>query len=107
MLKNKWYESSIFCFVAETINSLANTSYGYQIMKRTRHAITNCLHDGKTHMVINRGRFQSMGSINFQLFELEFVMSEFEIKQPINVGFPNLREVKLRLLELYYNLFDK
>ena len=36
--------------VAETMNLLANSSYGYQIMDRSRHIVTNYLNDEKKHM---------------------------------------------------------
>ena len=36
--------------VAERMNLLANSSYGYQIMDRSRHTVTKYLSDKKTHM---------------------------------------------------------
>ena len=39
--------------VAETMKLLANISYGYQIMNRSRHTVTNYLSDEKTHGAIN------------------------------------------------------
>ena len=39
--------------VAETMKLLANSSYGYQIMDRSRHTVTKYLPDGKTHSAIN------------------------------------------------------
>ena len=35
--------------VAETMKMLANSSYGYQIMDRSRHTVTKYLNDEKTH----------------------------------------------------------
>ena len=35
--------------VAETMKLLANSSYGYQIVDRSRHTVTNYLSDEKTH----------------------------------------------------------
>ena len=35
--------------VAERIKLLCNSSYGYQIMDRSRHTITKYLNDDKTH----------------------------------------------------------
>ena len=40
--------------VAETLKSLANSSYGYLIMDRSRHTVTKYLSDDKTHGAINR-----------------------------------------------------
>ena len=39
--------------VAETMKFLANSSYGYQIMDRSRHTATQCLNDEKTHSQCN------------------------------------------------------
>ena len=39
--------------VAETRKVLANSSYGYQIMVRSRHTVTKYLSDEKTHAAIN------------------------------------------------------
>ena len=36
----------------ETMKFLANSSYGYQIMDRSRHTVTKCLNDEKTHSAI-------------------------------------------------------
>ena len=38
--------------VAETMKLLANSSYGYQIMDRSRHTVTKYLSDEKTHGAI-------------------------------------------------------
>ena len=39
--------------VAETMKSLANSSYGYQIMDRSRHTLTKYLNDEKTYGAVN------------------------------------------------------
>ena len=39
--------------VAETMKLLANNSYGYQIMDRSRHTVTKYLTDEKTHAANN------------------------------------------------------
>ena len=38
--------------VAETMKLLDNSSYGYQIMDRSRHTVKNYLTDKKTHSAI-------------------------------------------------------
>ena len=42
-------ENPLSGVVAETIKLLGNSSYGYQIMNRSRHTITKYLNDEKTH----------------------------------------------------------
>ena len=93
--------------VAETMKLLANSSYGYQIMDRSRHTVTNFLSDEKTHRAINNKMFKRMGYLNDQLYEVEPVKSEIELKEPIVVGFFILQYAKLRILELYFNFFDR
>ena len=44
--------------VAETMKLLANSSYGYQIMDRSRHTVTKYLNDEKTHSAINNKMFK-------------------------------------------------
>ena len=44
----KSHENSISSVVAETMKILANSSYGYQIMDRSRHTVTKYLGDEKT-----------------------------------------------------------
>ena len=66
---------------------LANSSYGYQIMGRSRPTVTKYLSDEKTHGAIDNKVFKRLGSINDQLYEVELVKSEIEHKEPIIVGF--------------------
>ena len=44
---------------------------------------------------------------NDQLYEAELVKSEFEHKEPTSNGSFILQYAKLRMLELYYNFFEK
>ena len=44
--------------VAETKKLLANSSYGYQIMDRSRHTVTKYQSDEKTHAAINSKLFK-------------------------------------------------
>ena len=50
--------------VAETMNLLANSSYGYQIMDRSRHTVTKYVNDDKTHGAINTKLFKPLDYIN-------------------------------------------
>ena len=93
--------------VAETMKVLANSSYGYQIMDRSRHTVTKYLSDEKTHGAINTKLFKRLDQINDQLYEVELAKAEIEHREPIIVGFFILQYAKLRMLELYYNFFDR
>ena len=93
--------------VADTMKLLANSSYGYQILDRSRHRVTKYLTDEKTHSAINSKIFKRFNHITDRLYEVELVKSKIEHREPIIVGFFILQYAKLRLLELYYNFFKK
>ena len=73
--------------VAERMMLLKNSSYGYQILERSRHTVTKSLNDEKTHSVFNNKLFKRLNLINDQKHEIEFVNSEIEHREPIIVGF--------------------
>ena len=93
--------------VAETMKLLANSSYGNQIMDRSRHTVTKYLSDEKTHAAINSKLFKKLDHLNKSLYEVELAKAEVEHKEPIIVGFFILQYAKLRMLELYYNFLTK
>ena len=86
---------------------LANSSYGYQIIDRSRHTVTKYLNDEKTHTTINNKLFKQLNCKNDNLYEVELAKAEVEYKEPIIVGFFILQYAKLRMLELYYNFFKE
>ena len=93
--------------VAETMKLLANSSYGYQIVDRSRHTVTKYLSDEKTRAAINSKLFKRLDHLNNPLYEVELAKAEIEHKEPIIVGFFILQYAKLRRLELYYNFFTR
>ena len=68
-------ESSV---VAESMKLLGNSSYGYQIMDRSRHTETKYLNDEKTHNAINGKLFKRLNSVSKELYEVELVKSKIE-----------------------------
>ena len=92
-------ESSV---VAETMILLGNSSYGYQIMDRSRHTEKKYLNDEKAHKAINGKLFKRLNSVSKELYEVELLKSKIEHREPIIVGFFILHYAKLRMLELYY-----
>ena len=93
--------------VAETMILLSDSSYGYQIMDRSRHTITKYLNDEKTHKAINEPLFKKLNTVDTDLYEVELLKSTIEHREPIIVGFLILQYAKLRMLELFYNFFDE
>ena len=80
---------------------LANSSYGYQIMDRSRQTVTKYLSDEKTHAAINSKLFERLDHLHNSLYEVELAKAEIEHKEPIIVWFFILQYAKLRMLELY------
>ena len=93
--------------VAETMKLLGNSSYGYQIMDRSRHTITKYLNDEETHKAINEPLFKRLQTVHKDLYEVELRKSIIEHRESIIAGFFKLRYSKLRMLELYQNSFEK
>ena len=95
-------------FVQSAIDArkrLANTSFGVQIMDRSRHAVTKYSCDEKMYGPINNKIFKQLNNIDEKLYEVDLVKTEIESREPIIVGFFTLKYAKLRLLELYCNFF--
>ena len=86
---------------------LGNSSYCYQIMNRSRHTETLYLNDEKTHKAIDNRLFRRLKNVSTDVYEVELVKSTVEHREQIIVGFFILQYAKLRMLELYYNFFDK
>ena len=76
-------------------------------MDRGRRTVTKYLNDEKTHAVINTKLFKRLDHTNAQLYEVELAKAEIEHREPIIVGFFILQYAKLRMLELYYNFFER
>ena len=55
--------------VAETMKLLPNSSYGYQIMDRSRHTVTKNLTGEKSHSGRNSKMFNRLNHITDQLYE--------------------------------------
>ena len=86
--------------VSELLKLLAGSSYGYQIMNRSRHTVTKYLSDEKLHGAINTKLFKRLDHSNDQLFEVDLAKAEIENREPMTVGFFILQYAKLRMMEL-------
>ena len=80
-------ENPLSGVVAETMKLLGNSSYGYQIMDRSRHAITKYLNDEKTHKAINEPLFKRSNTVEKDLYEVKLLKSTIEHRELIIVGF--------------------
>ena len=91
---------------AETMKLLANGSYGYQILDRSRHTVTKYLTDEKTQAAITSKLFKKLDQVNNSLYEDEVSKVQIEHKELIILGFFILQYAQLRMMELYYNFFN-
>ena len=73
-------EKSKSSVVAETLNLLANSSYGFQTMRRSRHTVTKYRNDENTRWAINHKKFQDLIYKSHQFSEAELVKSEVDTK---------------------------
>ena len=100
-------ENPLSGVVAETMKLLGNSSYGYQIMDRLKYTMKKYLGDKKNHKAINNQFFKRLNIVAKDLYEVELVKSTIELCETIIVGLFILQYAKLRMLELFYNFFDK
>ena len=105
--RRQGYENPNSSVVAETMMFLANSSYGYEIIDRSRNTVTKYLTEEKTHAVINSKLFKKLDHVSIPLYEVELAKAQTEDKEPIIVGFFFLQYAKLRMLGLYYNFVTK
>ena len=77
------YENPDSSVVAETMKLLGNSSYGYQIMDRSKHTETKYLNDEKTQKAINGKMFKRLKNVSKELYEVELAKSKIE---PINTA---------------------
>ena len=103
----KCYENPKSSVIAETMKLLTNSSYGYQIMDTSRHAVTKYLFDEKTHAAIKSKLFKKLDHVNNSSYEIGLAKAQIEHKESIIVGFLILQYAKLRMLELYYDFFTR
>ena len=71
-------ENSDSSVVAETMQLLVNSSYGYQIMDRSKHTENKYLNDEKTHKTTNGKVFKRLNSVSKKLYEVELAKSKIE-----------------------------
>ena len=76
-------------------------------MDRSRHTETLYLNSEKTHEAINNRLFRRLNNVSTDIYEVELVKTTVENRKPIILGLFILKYEKLRMLELYYNFFDK
>ena len=92
--------------VAETMKLIGNSSYGYQIMDRSRHTTTKYVKGPQVDKFINNRFFKTLNELPEEIYEVEMSKTPIEHKEPINVGFFILQYAKLTMSQLKYNFFS-
>ena len=105
--RREGYENPNSSVVAETTKLLANSYHDYQNMDPSRHTVTKKVSDEKTHGAINTKLFKRLVQINDQLYEAEEAKAEIENRETVIVGFLILQYANFRMLEPYYNFFER
>ena len=90
--------------VEKTLKLLANSSYGYPFMNRSRHSAKECMKNEKTLAAINNKMFKRKRHFNDEFYDVGLAKPEIENEEPIIVVFFILQYAQLRLIELYYKL---
>ena len=86
---------------------IGNSSHVYQPVDRSKHTMTKFLGDKKKHRAINNQFIKRFNIVAKDLYEVKLLKSTIEHREPIIVGFFLLQYAKLRMLERYYDFFDK
>ena len=94
-------ENPLLGVVAETMKLLRNSSYGYQILNRSRHTVTKFASDEKTHEAINEPLFKRLITVVKEFYEVELLKLTIDNRTPFIVRFFTLQHAKLRMYELY------
>ena len=92
--------------VAETMKLIGNSSYGYQIMDRSKHSKTQYVVGAEVDKLVNERNFKNLNVLPSSIYEVEMVKSEVNHKEPIIVGFFILQYAKLTMLQLFYIFFQ-
>ena len=76
-------------------------------MDSSRRTVTKYLNNEKTHCALNSKFFKKLDHLNNQLYRVEVAKAEIEHKEPVAVGCFSLQHANLRMMQPYYNFFEK
>ena len=92
--------------VAETMKQIGNSSYGYQIIHRSRHTNTKYVKGSQLDNFIYNRFFKTIIELPEEIYEVEMSKSGIDHKEPIIIEFFILQYAKLTMLQLKYKLFS-
>ena len=80
-------ENPLLGVAAKTMKLLGNTTFGYQIIDRSRHRTKKNLSDEKTHKAANEPLFKCLITVDKDFYEVDLLKSTIEHRDCIIVGF--------------------
>ena len=92
--------------VAEAMKLIGNSSYGYQIMDRSRHTTTKYVKGSQVDKLIDNKFFKTLNELPEEIYEVELNKTRIIHKEPIIFDFFILQYAKLTMLQLKYNFFS-
>ena len=84
---------------------IGNSSYGYQIMDRSKNSKTQYVFRAEVDNLVNERSFKNLNVLLSSIYEVEMVKLEVNHKEPIIVGFYFLQHKKPTMLQLFDNFF--
>ena len=79
---------------------IGNSSYGYQIMDRSKHSKTQYVVGAEVDKLLNERNFKNLNVLPSAFYEVDMVKSEVNHKEPIINGFFILQFAELTMLQL-------
>ena len=104
--RHEGYQNKEPTGVAETMKQIGNSSYGYQIIHRSRHTNTNYVKGSQLDKFIYNRFFKTIIELPEQIYEVEMSKSGIDHKEPKIIEFFILQYAKLAMLQLKYKLFS-
>ena len=84
---------------------IVNSSYGYQILDRSKHSKTQYVVGAEVDKMVNERKFKNLNVLPSYFCEVEMVKSEVNHREPIIVGLFIMQYAKLTMLQLFYKFF--
>ena len=86
---------------------MGNSGYGKTITNQLKHRNVEYCSDAEASRKVNTPLFRKLDSINDETYEEESCKKTIKLNLPIEVRFLVHQNVKLRMLQFYYDFLDK
>jgi hypothetical protein len=94
--------------IADTFKLIGNSAFGSTIQNKLRHKdISYVKGFEEASKAINTPLFDKLSEISRDYYEIEKFKRKYQLNLPIQVGYFILQYAKLRMLQFYYDFFDR